>query len=392
MKEPAPPPTTLPLAELLRRSHRDELLPLAVALGVRAEDLGLGALAGELEASLRRAGGHAIVNVLRGGKGPPYGRVLRGLMKRLSLKVAAEADDEAMEQAISAAVLRSAWDKLEPVARARAWSLLGMDGEPPTNGRRALDVAKSRLGRSTGYQIGAVLAGATAARVASIVLLPIAPVGALGALWWFGRPKLSVLLPAVLEVSRLRQTVRHRITVGILGSPSAGKDAALRALFGIDTGNIDPIAGSTREVAIHRVPGATALYVINTPGLGDIDKAVTEETRQVLDHIDLYVYVVNAQGGVQAREKADWDRVVATGRPALAVVNKIDTLRERDRPRYLEDARAKLGVDASSFAAVAFDPLPQLEPAPLGVGAVREWLRGALTELGKDTSELPSVS
>ncbi len=381
----------LPLSELLRRSHRDELLPLATALQVNPEGLGLGKLAAALDLTLRRAGGHIFMNILRRGEGPTYPRVLRSLAKRLSLKLSAEADDEGLEQAISAAVLRTAWDKLETQSRARAWSLLGMDGEAPTNGRRALDVARGRLGRSAGYQIGAVLAGATAARVASLVLLPMGPVGALGALWYFGRPRDGVLLPAVLEVARLRQIVRHRITIGIIGSPSSGKDSALYALFGIQTGDVNPIAGSTREVAIHRVPGATALYVINTPGLGDIDAAITEETRQVLDHIDLYLYLVNAQGGVQTREKSDWDRVVATGRPALAIINKIDTLRERDRPRYLEDARQKLGVPEASFAAVAFDPLPQLEPGPLGVSAVRTWLRDMLTELGKDISELPTV-
>ena len=75
------------------------------------------------------------------------------------------------------------------------------------------------------------------------------------------------------------------------------------------------------------------MYVVNTPGMGDIIEEVTEEARQVLDLIDVFVYVVNAQGGVQARELDDYRRCVARDRPVLAVVNKIDTLRERDRER-----------------------------------------------------------
>lgn len=387
-----PPTPPVPLAELLRRCHRDELLPLCWAVGVNPDGLGLGQLAGVLERSVRRAGGHVLMNVLRRGEGPSYERVLRGLMKRLGLQAPPEAEAEALERMLTAGALTSAWDKLEPAARARAWSLLGMDGEPPTNGSRALNAAQSRLGRSAGYRVATLLVGSTAARVVSLALLPFAPVGALSALWYFGRPRLEVLLPTALEVARLRQIVRHRITIGVVGSPSAGKDSALGALFGVRTGDVHPIAGSTRTVAIHRVPGATALYVVNTPGLGDIDAALNEETRQVLDHIDVYLYVVNAQGGVQAREKADWDRVAATGRPALALVNKIDTLRERDRVRYLEDARQKLGVEPGRLLGVAFDPLPQLEPGPLGLAAVRDWLRATLGELGKDTSELPTPS
>lgn len=380
--------TALPLAELLRRSHRDELLPLARALSVNPEGLGLSQLATALDLTLRRAGGHVLVNILRGGQGPPYGRTLRRVARLVKLKVAPDANDEVIEMALLSASLRAAWERLEPTTRSKAWGVLGMDGEPPTNGRRALDVAKGRLGRSTGYQIAAVLAGSMAARVVTLALLPLAPLGVLGAVWWFGRPRLDSLLPAIVEVARLRQIVRHRITIGIVGSPSSGKDAALKALFGVDTGNVHPIAGSTREVAIHRVQGATALYVVNTPGLGDVEAAVNEETKQVLDHIDLYLYLVNAQGGVQAREKADWDRVVASGRPALAVLNKVDTLRERDRPRLMADVRARLGIEDRQLLAVAFDPLPQLEPAPLGVDGVRAWLREALGELGKDITEL----
>jgi hypothetical protein len=91
---------------------------------------------------------------------------------------------------------------------------------------------------------------------------------------------------------------------------------------------------------------------------------------------------------VQAREKADWDRVIASGRPALAVLNKVDTLRERDRPRLMADVRSRLGIEERQLVAVAFDPLPQLEPAPLGLDGVRAWLREALGELGKDITEL----
>ena len=100
-------------------------------------------------------------------------------------------------------------------------------------------------------------------------------------------------------------------------------------------------------------------------------------------------YLVNAQGGVQARELADWASVVRSGRPALAVVNKVDTLREADRERYLQDARDKLGVVEADFLAAAFDPLPQLSDSPLGVEEVRRWLTRGLVELGKERQELP---
>ena len=149
--------------------------------------------------------------------------------------------------------------------------------------------------------------GALAAvSLAGRILLPLfGPLIGLFFLLWIGRRRDDVLLPAVAQVARLREVVSRRVTVALVGPPSSGKDAAIGALFGVDTGNINPVAGSTKEVSIQRLEGSTALFVVNTPGMGDVVESVTEEARQVLDHIDVFVYVLNAQGGVQARELAE---------------------------------------------------------------------------------------
>ena len=222
-----------------------------------------------------------------------------------------------------------------------------------------------------------------------VLLLSLVPMGGCMTVWLMGRPRDDRFLPAVLEVAKLRRSIRYRVTVGVVGSPSCGKDAAIAAIFGIESGNISPIAGSTRTVEISQLPDATALYVVNTPGMGDVVEQVTEAAREVLELIDVFVYVLNSQGGVQARELADYQRCVASGRPVLVVVNKIDTLREEDRERYLADARQKLGAASENFLAAAFDPHPQLHDQPLGLQPVRDWIARELTSLGKDRSELP---
>jgi GTP-binding protein EngB required for normal cell division len=103
------------------------------------------------------------------------------------------------------------------------------------------------------------------------------------------------------------------------------------------------------------------------------------------------LYVVNAEGGVQAREKSDYDRCRATGKPVLALINKIDVLRPRDKDKYLADARGKLGAPEDAFMAVAFDPLPELSPGPIGLEAVHAWIQQRLVDLGKDPEELPPL-
>lgn len=385
-----------PLERMLHRCHRDELVPLARVLGIKAEQLGLGSLANAVARQLRRAGGHELANIaLRRGEGPPYVAILGDLARARGVPPGSA---EEMELGLVRTTFAERWNHLPPSERRRVWAELGVAGEPPATGRDALAGANAQLGRSVGYALAQVArladrpsAVATAGLVVGLLLRPLLAVfGPLWA-WWKLRPDEALVLSAILEVARLRQIVLHRVTIGVVGSPSTGKDAAIRALFGIDSGNVSPIAGSTREVTIHQLPTSTALFLVNTPGLGDVVEQVTEQARQVLDHIDVYLYVVNAEGGVQKRELEDYRRCLATGKPVLAVVNKIDVLRPNDRDRYLADAREKLGAPSEDFLPVAFDPLPELSPAPIGVEAVHAWLSGKLAALGKDPAELPPL-
>ena len=376
------------LPDLLRRCHRAELLPLAGMLSVNTHDLGMAALAHNCALALRRRGGHIVANQLRrGGDGPPYADILQRLCDKHDLGWTGSV--EAAELALIRWWAQRAWARMDDTQRARLTEALGLAAFPeqPPEDVTALTV-RGRLGELVPWRVGAaVLAGS--GRLLLIPMIPLWPLIMLISVIWLGRPRDEKLLPAVLEVARLRQVVRHRVTVGVVGSPSCGKDAAIRAIFGVDSGNIDPVAGSTKTVAITRLPSATALYVVNTPGMGDVVESVTEEARQVLDHIDVYLYLVNAQGGVQERELSDWTLCRQTGRPVAAIINKIDTLRPKDRERYLADARDKLSAPAEDFFAAAFDPLPQLSETPIGLEAVREWIAAQLTALGKDPGELP---
>lgn len=389
-----------PLEALLHRCHHDELLPLARILRLDPAPFGLGDLARNLARELRRLGAHGLVNAaIRGGEGPAYPEVLARAAARLGVHGKTE---EELELGIVRVTFASGWDRLPPAERARLWEGLGLELPAPEAGEAALVKAGADLGRAFGYRVSRTVDAVTDPRhagwLATVLLhpagclvrpflLPLVPL----VIAWKLRSDPERVRHAILEVARLRQVVLHRITVGVVGSPSTGKDAAVRALFGIETGNISPVAGSTKEVSIQQLPGATALYVVNTPGLGDVVERVTEEARQVLDHIDVYLYLVNAEGGVQARELADHRRCVATGKPVLVVVNKVDVLRERDREAYLADARAKLGVAEEDFVAAAFDPLPQLAPGPIGREAVHAWLARRLAEAGKDPGELPPL-
>jgi GTP-binding protein EngB required for normal cell division len=382
------------LEALLHKCHRAELLPLAALVGVKP-DLGLATLAKQCAIGYRRKASHGLDTVTRGGQPKTYEEIIRDLARDRKLPPGSV---EETELAVVRDCVRKGWAGLTVDARRDAWKELGLDGEPPDTATEAMaKIEAVKPTRAVGYLLTRLSTVSrhlgSAALVAS--LTPIGclfrPIAIPLAAWWFLQPDERVTIEGALQIARLRQSVIHRVTIGVIGSPSTGKDAAIKALFGLDTGNVSPIAGSTKEVAIQRAPGATALYLVNTPGMGDVVESVTEEARQVLDHIDVYLYLINAEGGVQAREKADYSRCVATGKPVLAVMNKIDVLRPRDKDKFLADARQKLGVAEADFVAVAFDPLPELSPTPINREAVRDWLVAKLTLLGKDPAELPAL-
>ena len=138
------------------------------------------------------------------------------------------------------------------------------------------------------------------------------------------------------------------------------------------------------------------MCLVNTPGLGDVDPRLTEETRSVLQQVDLTLYLINAQGGVRQRERDEFARVRAQGRPCLVIVNKLDTLRPDDRGRMLDDVRTKLQIPADGdrlgVIGCAMDPPPALANAPNGVEAVRAWLRARLTDKNKPDAGLSLIS
>lgn len=343
----------LTAAEVLRRAHRRELLPLAAALRVRDRGQGRDRFAADIERTLRATGSSDLRNLLlRRGEPPRWESVLSDLARHLRLP--AQLSPREIEAAVAARREAERSDeRLPPTALLILWTLT---------------------------------------RPFALIFGPLAGL----ALWiWLGRPREDLLIPAVAELHALRQRVEGRLTIALMGSPSAGKDAAMKAIFDVDTGNVDPVAGSTRSVGIFERPDEPGLCLVNTPGLGDVDAALTEETRGVLAQVDLTLYLINAQGGVRQRERDEFARVRAGGHPCLVVLNKIDTLRPEDRPRMLDDVRTKLAIPLDServgLLGAAFDPLPQLAPAPIGVSAVRAWLRSTLTREGQRTAWLDAL-
>lgn len=183
--------------------------------------------------------------------------------------------------------------------------------------------------------------------------------------------------------TRLQADLSQRLVVAFLGSASAGKDSAIRALFGIDFGQIDPIPGSTDRLRVAPMDAAGHVLLVNAPGFGDIRQSVDATARGVLESLDVAVYVVNADGGATIDERRDLDAIRALGRPVLVCINKIDLIRPHQREEFVRTTLAQLAVSPNDAVVTAFDPLPALADEPIGVEAVIAWIHERLDDQGK---------
>lgn len=186
-----------------------------------------------------------------------------------------------------------------------------------------------------------------------------------------------------LAGSRIEAALKDDLVVAFVGASSAGKDAAIRALFGVDFGEVDPIPGTTDRLRAIALDPHGHVVVVNAPGFGDLRDTVNEESSKLVDRLDLALYLVNADGGATADERKNLQRVRSLGRPVLVCVNKMDLIRPHQRDEFLAATLTQLGLEPEDAVATAFDPMPALSPTAIGVEEVADWVTRQLTDSGK---------
>lgn len=186
-----------------------------------------------------------------------------------------------------------------------------------------------------------------------------------------------------LAAAEVQASLSRSLSVAFLGSASSGKDSAIRALFGIDFGQIDPIPGSTDRIRVSALDRDQRVLIVNAPGFGDVRQEVDAEARRVLDSLDLAIYLVNCDGGATIDERRDLDALRELGRPVLVCLNKIDLIRPHQRDDFVRATLLQLGVEPDQAVVTAFDPLPALADEPIGVEETAAWIHRRLDEDGK---------
>jgi GTPase len=122
----------------------------------------------------------------------------------------------------------------------------------------------------------------------------------------------------------------------LVGRPNVGKSTLLNSLVGQKLSIVTPRPQTTRHriLGIVNLPQAQIAFV-DTPGLhrGEaraLNRAMNRAASSALDDADLCVLVVEALRWSQ-EDAFVLERIVRSRRPALAVVNKVDTVRPKQK-------------------------------------------------------------
>ena len=144
--------------------------------------------------------------------------------------------------------------------------------------------------------------------------------------------KINSLIPSYEE------EIDDTIKFSIIGRPNVGKSSLVNALLNEERVIVSNVAGTTRDAIDTKFTYHGNTYtVIDTAGMrkkGKIYEAVEKysllRSMRAIDRSDVCVLVINAEEGIIEHDKHIAGYAIEAGKPVVIVVNKWDTIEEKD--------------------------------------------------------------
>lgn len=408
--------SNLELVNVIQRSFitsAEDIAPLVEYLGMDLEVLhskkmGSRAAAKAIAEYLRKMGSNDIATLLRGGEAVSYSEVVVDVGEKMgALGVSSDNSVEANEEVILWKVFEDTLDKMSDEEKRQLFRSMGIkEHDIPIGAATALIVQHlmRQYGGFAVYQTSLIVANmvskallgkgltfaANAALTRTIGTL-LGPIGWLATGIWLAidlaGPAYRKTVPAVIHVAMLRQMLTKRITIGVVGDGSSGKDSLMHAVFGIDS-DIDPVAGSTKEAMIYPLGLHGNAHIVNYPGFNDYRTDVNLHTDDYLHHTDVFIMVVDILRGISGNDTQTLKRLQAFDKPILICLNKVDLPRTPADKEKLRKAAAER-LNGYTIIETAFDPDPRLSQHNIGCKDVYDWIAAQVKENGKVTDAIP---
>ncbi len=196
---------------------------------------------------------------------------------------------------------------------------------------------------------------------------------------FFGGLTKTLIQSIVKKPRKVTSENKDRLIVSFYGAASSGKSSAAKALYEMATER-GPISDITKEVSVWTLPDG--LSVADTPGLQSTNEELVKKAKRFIDDVDIFIYIINSNGGITKEVKSDLILLKAIGRPLAVVLNKIDTIPPEERETFLIHQFSIADVPPDTFFSVAFDPHPQISNEKINIENVRKWINRTKEEKG----------
>jgi GTPase len=138
-------------------------------------------------------------------------------------------------------------------------------------------------------------------------------------------------------MGQVKQESQSRLA--ILGPVNAGKSTLFNALRGRNVSSTSAVPGTTRQLV---ADWFGPFILVDTPGFGEVggvDRA--EIALQGIAHAAVVIFLLDAAAGLRQSDQDLYRKLVATGRPVVVAMNKIDLVGQ-DQALVLADASGHL--------------------------------------------------
>ena len=162
-----------------------------------------------------------------------------------------------------------------------------------------------------------------------------------------------------LEINDKEDYEKNKIKFCIIGRPNVGKSSLVNALLNEEKAIVSDIAGTTRDSVDteFRYDGKDCV-VIDTAGLRkkgkvyeSIEKYSVIRSMKAIERSDVCVVVINAEEGIIEHDKHIASYALEAGKPMVLVVNKWDTVNDKN------DIRSFTMLMRSEFQFLSYVPI-----------------------------------
>lgn len=162
-----------------------------------------------------------------------------------------------------------------------------------------------------------------------------------------------------LEINDKEDYEKDKIKFCIIGRPNVGKSSLVNALLNEEKAIVSDIAGTTRDSVDteFRYDGKDCV-VIDTAGLRkkgkvyeSIEKYSVIRSMKAIERSDVCVVVINAEEGIIEHDKHIASYALEAGKPMVLVVNKWDTVNDKN------DIRSFTMLMRSEFQFLSYVPI-----------------------------------